>query len=300
MICLYSETGLTELFIKEFLKINELELRNNMSTKEYGIQIGTKLVDRSSFGVVVGITDETMNNEKYRIDSYIEKATIPDAMIRLNNLTILIEAKIENGKIDNQQMRDHEKMFANNEEIKPPVFCSWQQIYVFLEGITKRNSYNSLTNFLLEQFLAFCENMGLSPEKTENYIYTYFSDRPKVLATIVKIHEYLTNMDDVYFNKPITDCFGYKIIKSNNKKNISTTNKFFTSTIYKNGTYVFHLMTDIYAFELQQRIDKTFKGNKKFNKGAAKEAHINMDLVDNFEQIKPYIDIAYNDRKNSI
>lgn len=298
----YSETCLTELFISRFLKIENLETQRMSLIKVYGLQIGTKIVERSGIGVVVGITDETRNNEKSRIDTLIEKDTIPDAMIRLNNITILIEAKVENGKIDKQQIRDHEKKFADCEFIQSPIYCSWQQIYVFFEKIFREqeNNFNELTKFLLNQFLVFCENMGFTYEKTENYIYTFFSNRPRVLVTIMKIHEYLTGLNDVHFNQPVTDCFGYKIVKKIVVDRNVTTNKFFSSSKYKNGTYILHLQSAVYANELQIIVDRKFKGNKKHNKDAIKEVHINMDLVENFEQIKPYVDIAYQDRKTFI
>ncbi|PGZ92213.1 hypothetical protein [Bacillus sp. AFS029533] len=295
----HSETRLTELFIRRFLEIEELETNQVGLVKEYSLQVGTKLIDKSGIGFVLGITDEKMNNEKNRLDTFIEKDTIPDAMIRLNNITILIEAKVDNGKIGKQQLRGHVKKFANGEIIKAFIYRSWQLIYMFFDEILieQEHNFNDLTNFLLNQFLAYSENMGLTYEKTENFIYTYFSNRPKVLASIINIHEYLSEFNDVHFNKPVTDCFGYKIVKKVVEGRNVTTNKFFSSSKYKNGTYILHLQSAVYANELQKKVDSKFNGNKKYNQDAIKEVHINMNLVENFEQIKPYVDIAYQDRK---
>jgi hypothetical protein len=292
----YSETRLTELFIREFLDIEQLNMETIKSKKFYDLQIGSKLNGCSGLGYVVGISDEKNNRTERRINSLNSKNTIPDAIIRLNNITILIEAKVYNARIDEQQIKDHEKKFAESVDIQPPIYCSWQAIYDFFYDLANLeiNQFNEMTSFFLKNFLAFCENMGLTKVKSENYIYTYFSNRPNVLATIINIDEFLKGFNFVHFNLPIKDCFGYKLIKEKRGNKIYTTNKFFSSTTYKKGTYILHLTSAEDATVLQRKLNKQFKGNKKYNEKEY-EVHINMNLVESFEQIKPYVLIALND-----
>lgn len=284
----YSDPQLTFQFIKHCLGITEI-LSANSFEREYALQVGTKLNECSGYGYVIGISDR-IKNENY--GPKVEKDSVPDALIKLNNITVLIEAKVDGNKIDMQQIKDHEKMFADGEIIQPYKEISWEDIYDFFlnidQGIIGKGS---LTEFLLGQYLIYCENMGFSSMKSKEYIYTYFSNKPKVLATIKEIDNYLNKLDYVFFNEKITDCFGYKIRKRNGK----LTNKFFTSSTYKQGAYILHFPSYKQATEIQNELDRVFQGNKKMNHTKS-EAQIYMDLVDNFQQLKPYIDIAYRER----
>jgi hypothetical protein len=296
----FSDVHLTELFITKCLRITDLNMEDSQIRK-YDLQVGTKLLQKSGLGCIIAICDESINGVDKRVNTETEKETIPDALIQLNNVTLLIESKVEGSKINIQQLKDHEKKFADNELINPPIYISWQEIHAFLEELTvSKYSWNEVTIFLLEQYLAYSEHMGFTYEKKESYIMTYFINQPKVLNVISEIHTYLTRFNDVHFNKPITDCFGYTLIKSRVEDKIYKTNKFFTSTLYNKGTYVLHLTSAVHAEELQLEVDYNFKGNKKKNKRAPKEVHINMELVETFDQIKPYVDLAYHQRKLTI
>jgi hypothetical protein len=284
----YSDPQLTFQFIKHCLGITEI-LSANSFEREYALQVGTKLNECSGYGYVIGISDR-IKNENY--GPKVEKDSVPDALIKLNNITVLIEAKVDGNKIDMQQIKDHEKMFADGEIIQPYKEISWEYIYEFFLNIDQDIiGKGSLTEFLLGQYLIYCENMGFSSMKSKEYIYTYFSNKPKVLATIKEIDNYLNKLDYVLFNEKITDCFGYKIRKRNGK----LTNKFFTSSTYKQGAYILHFPSYKQATEIQNELDRVFQGNKKMN-NTKSEAQIYMDLVDNFQQLKPYIDIAYRER----
>ncbi|GED33492.1 hypothetical protein P9G84_10135 [Brevibacillus centrosporus] len=296
----HSEVLLTELFINQFLGINQLN-QGAVLSRSYDIQVGRQLTHKSGIGCVIAISDESKNKENKQVKTQREKETIPDALIQLNNVTLLVEAKIGGGKVDTQQLKDHQKKFAQDEVILAPIFVSWQKIHAFFEDIVSSNQpWNELTQFLLQQFLAYCEHMGFTYVKKESYILTHFINRPRVLEVLMEADKYLKSFSDVHRNEPITDCFGYTIIKDRSEDHLSTTRKFFTSTLFNKGTYVLHLLAEEKATELQSQVDSVFKGNQKTNKNAPREVHIHMDLVHEFAQIKPYIDIAYQDRRQSI
>lgn len=284
----YSDSQLTFQFIKHCLGINEI-ISTTPFEREYALQVGTKLNECSGYGYVIGISDRIKSDIHL---SKVEKDSVPDALIKINNITVLIEAKVDGNKIDMQQIKDHEKMFADGEIIQPYKEISWEDIYEFFMNIDQDIiEKDSVTKFLLGQYLIYCENMGFSSMKSKEYIYTYFSNKPKVLATIKEIDNYLNKLDYVFFNEKITDCFGYKIRKRNGK----LTNKFFTSSTYKQGAYILHFPSYKQATEIQNELDRVFQGNKKMN-NTKSEAQIYMDLVDNFQQLKPYIDVAYRER----
>jgi len=284
----FSDVQLTFQFIKHCLGISEILLETSIE-RRYALQVGNKLNECSGYGYVIGISDRIKNDNK---KSNVEKETVPDALIKLNNITLLIESKVDGNKIDMQQIKDHEKMFADGEIIQPYKEISWEDIYEFFLKMDRGFIENgSVTEFLLGQYIVYCENMGFSSIKSKEYIYTYFANKPKVLSVIKEIDNYLNNLDYVYFNEKITDCFGYKIRKRNGK----FTNKFFTSSTYKQGAYILHFSSYKYASEIQKELDRVFQGNKKMN-NTKSEAQIYMDLIDSFQQLKPYIDIAYRER----
>nr|WP_263326070.1 hypothetical protein [Neobacillus sp. Marseille-Q6967] len=284
----YSDVQLTLQFIKHCLGISEILLEAPIE-RRYALQVGNKLNECSGYGYIIGISDRIKNESKM---PKVEKDTVPDGLIKLNNITVLIESKVDGNKIDMQQIKDHEKMFADGEIIQPFKEISWEDIYEFFLKMDKGNiEKGSITEFLLGQYLVYCENMGFSSMKSKEYIYTYFANKPKILTIIKEIDYYLNNLDFVYFNEKITDCFGYKIRKRNGK----LTNKFFTSSTYKQGAYILHFSSYKQASEIQKDLDRVFQGNKKMN-NTQSESQIYMDLVDNFQQLKPYIDIAYRER----
>jgi hypothetical protein len=251
----YSDVQLTFQFIKYCLGISEIILDSPVE-KRYALQVGTKLNEKSGYGYVIGISDRTKKTNKHL---NVEKDTVPDALIKLNNITVLIESKVDGNKIDKQQIKDHEKMFADGEIIQPYKEISWEEIYEFFlkmdKGIIEKGS---ITEFLLGQYMVYCENMGFSSIKSKEYIYTYFADKPKVLTIIKEIDHYLNTLDFVYFNERITDCLGYKISKRNGK----FTDKFFTSSTYKQGAYILHFPSYKDASEIQSELDRVFQGNK--------------------------------------
>ncbi|MGG0657699.1 hypothetical protein [Rummeliibacillus pycnus] len=284
----FSDVQLTFQFIKQCLGISEI-LLEEPNERRYALQVGNKLNERSGYGYVIGISDRIKNDNK---NSIVEKDTIPDALIKLNNITLLIESKVDGNKINMQQIKDHEKMFADGEIIQPYKEISWEDIYEFFLKLDRGFIENgSVTELLLDQYIVYCENMGFSSIKSKEYIYTCFANKPKVLSIIKKIDNYLNNLDYVYFNEKITDCFGYKIRKRNGK----FTNKFFTSSTYKQGAYILHFSSYKLASEIQKELDSVFQGNKRMN-DTKSEAQIYMDLVDSFQQLKPYIDLAYRER----
>lgn len=286
----FSDVQLTIYFIKHCLGISEILLDEPIE-KSYSLQVGSKLKDGSGYGYVIGISDRIKNDNK---KSVVEKDTVPDALIKLNNITLLIESKVDGNKIDTQQVKDHEKIFADGEIIQPYKEISWEDIYEFFLTMDRSFIKNgSVTEFLLDQYIVYCENMGFSSIKSKEYIYTYFANKPKVLSIIKEIDNYLNNLDYVHFNERITDCFGYKIRKRNGK----LTNKFFTSSTYKQGAYILHFSSYNLASEIQKELDRVFQGNKKMN-NTKSEAQIYMDLVESLQQLKPYIDIAYRERLN--
>ncbi|KRE48389.1 hypothetical protein [Paenibacillus sp. Soil724D2] len=288
----FSDVSLTGMFIREYMGIQELEDSDN-PTKGYQMQIGSDLAIRAGIGCVVGITSLQGRSTKEKILSAVEKDTIPDAMIRLNNVILLIEAKVAGAAhLNLQQLKDHEKRFAVGETIRSPLQRSWEEMHEFFKKVREAHSFDTLTMFLLDQFILMLENAGYSRVKSEAYIYAHFMNHPYVLHTLDRAHQYLKSLDRVHCNEDISDCFGYVLIKPDQLKTV----KFFSISKFANGTYILHLVRPEDATILQGQVNQQFPNNIKKNLKAIKEVHINMFLVHHFEDLKHYIDYAYQDR----
>ncbi|NHN34689.1 hypothetical protein [Paenibacillus agricola] len=223
----------------------------------------------------------------------MKKKSIPDAMISFNSTVLLIEAKIDNGRFDPQQIKDHEKKFADGENIQCPKYYYWEDIHSYFVEINQSDTFSGVTNFLLAQFILLLENMGLSKSKTVNFILAHFINQPDIYEVVVKARSYLESLPYVKPNPDIKDCFGFMLFKPNSVP----TRKFFS--ISKKGIYILHMMNSKHAEEQQMKANKQFSGNKKKYVQGEKEAHININLVSTFEELKPYIDVAYQDRKDA-
>ncbi|OAB27370.1 hypothetical protein [Paenibacillus macquariensis] len=293
----HSETRLTKLFISSLLKISELN--PNMDDRQYDLQIGQRLIKPRGHGYVVSIRDARQESVETRVYTDLGKDdSIPDALIQFNNVSLLIESKLDGGKVDLRQIKNHEARFAEGEIIHAPKFFIWQEVHSFLKEIQDSSIYNwnDVTAFLLGQYLSYCEHMGFTYQKEESYILAYFINRPNVQRVIEEVDNYLKSLPEVYFEEHIRDCFGYKLRLTSEKK----TPKFFSSSKYKKGTYIAHLLDSQSTLEWQGLVDSRFTGNQKYNRTALKEVHINMDLVENMSEIKDLIDFAYHERRKKL
>ncbi|QYR21129.1 hypothetical protein KZ483_26030 [Paenibacillus sp. sptzw28] len=293
----HSETRLTRLFLSSLLKISELDPTGE--DRHYDLQIGQQLLRPRGYGYVVAISDAKRESVETRVYTDRGKDSIPDALIQLNNVSLLIEAKLDGAKVDLSQIKNHEARFTEGEIIHEPKFITWQEIHSFLKQIQDRYLYNwnDVTAFLLGQYLSYCEHMGFVYEKEESFILADFINRPSIQRVIKEIDIYLKSLPEVYFEEDIRDCFGYKLRLPSGKK----TPKFFSSSKYKKGIYIAHLLDSQSALEWQAEMDSRFIGNQKYNhRKALREVHINMDLVDDMSQIKDIIDFAYQDRRKKL
>ncbi|MCI1589778.1 hypothetical protein [Heyndrickxia oleronia] len=240
----FSDVQLTFLFIKHCLGISEILLEEHIE-RRYALQVGNKLNERSGYGYVIGISDKIKND---KTKSNVEKDTVPDALIKLNNITLLIESKVDGNKIDMQQIKDHEKMFDVGIIIQPYKEISWEDIYEFFLNLDRSFIENgSVTELLLDQYIVYCENMEFSSIKSKEYIYTYFANKPKVLSVIKEIDNYLTNLDFVYFNEKITDCFGYKIKKEMENSQTNSLHHLHIKKVHI--FYIFHLINMLQRYK---------------------------------------------------
>jgi hypothetical protein len=285
----HSDPDLTKLFIRDCLRIAEFSIEKALSP-EYRLQITEKLQSSRGCGLVVAICDNKQEGAKKHRKSDEDKSTIPDALIQFGNITILIEAKVDGYPINSTQIQNHQKRLSADEHILQTVYTTWQEIHSFFNRLVEYK-WNTLTVFLLHQYLNYCEHMGFSYEKKPSYILAHFINRPKVLHVIQQIDDYLKSLPHVHCEEDITDCFGYKILNQDNRKS----RKFFSSSKYKNGTYILHLTNKELVMEYQERVNLQFPTNKKSVEKPT-EVHIRMDTIEDVSQVKEYLDLAYNER----
>ncbi|OMD20359.1 hypothetical protein [Paenibacillus odorifer] len=287
----FSDITLTKQLVREYFEINYDDLVE--SKRAYGIQIGDRLTQSIGLGYVIGITSKNNNNRYRVIKNYIQKDSIPDAMIRLNNVVILIEVKVDGNKIDYQQMTDHEKKFADSEVIASHKFFYWEDIHKYLLMKRELFKYDRLTSFLIEQFTSYLENVGLSEKQTEGFILSHFINQPDVLKIVEQIRSYMSKLPNVAPFSNSKKSFGYVLIKPDELQ----TRKFFT--LSSEGLIVLHMLNKSQAEEQQQKVNSVFIGNKKkyTQSTKEKETQINLNLISRFEDLRPFIDMVYQERR---
>ena len=282
----HSSPVLTMRFI-ELIGLN----RSNKNTFEYMYQVSNELHQLTPQAIVIGIaeTDRLENNLQNK--NYY----IPDGAILSESVSILIETKIGlKSYLEENQLEGHKMRFAINQKPEENVILTWKEIRDFFQNQLQhfRLANDLLTCFLIEQFEEFCVINCIGGTKTNEYFFLQF-EKVKAQELARKIHTYIWNESGY---KDIQDAgtkdgIGYKRIGKP---------KFATLSTQRQRHFILHIGKKDRGMgqSIQQEIDEVI--GRKFNRQNNEvekyphEAYIRLEWVNNFDQIKPYIDLAYN------
>lgn len=283
----HSTPLLTKKFI-EWLGFNENE--EDISF-EYMYQVSNKLYHNTPKAVVIGIaeTDKVENN------SDVKKYYIPDGAIISNSISILIETKIGSKSfLKSNQLEGHKSKFADNQEVENTIILTWDNLRGFFLGQQQFFLKDILTSFLLEQFEEFCTINCIGSEKTNEYFLLNF-ENSKAQELARTVHQYIwyeagyENIED----SNTKDGIGYRKVGRR---------KFATLTTQRQRCLILHLgEKDMrLGLEIQNEIDKKLgrifaRKDYEISK-YPHEAYIRLEWVENIEQIKDFIDLAYQVR----
>lgn len=280
----HSTPILTMRFI-ELLGLN----RSNKNTFEYMYQVSNELHQLTPQAIVIGIAETHMlvnnlENKKYYI---------PDAAILSESVSILIETKIGlKSYLEVNQLEGHKMRFAINQKTEGNVILTWEDIRDFFQLQKFRLENDILTCFLIDQFEEFCVINCIGGIKTNEYFFLQF-EKVKAQELARKIHNYIWNesgYQDIQ-DAGTKDGIGYKKIGKP---------KFATLSTQRQRHFILHIGKKDKGMgqSIQQEIDEVIgrKFNRKDNEDEKypHEAYIRLEWVNNFDQIKPYIDLAYN------
>jgi hypothetical protein len=254
-------------------------------------QVSNKLNHITPKAVVIGIaeTDKLDNNLETK------KYYIPDGAIISNSISILIETKIgSNSYLKVNQLEGHKSRFADNQEVVNTIIFTWDNLREFFRKQQQFFLNDALTSFLLEQFEEFCIINCIGSEKTNEYFLLNF-ENAKAQELARTVHQYIwsearyKNIED----SKTKDGIGYKKVGKN---------KFATLTTKRQRCLILHLgeKEKRLGLRIQKEIDnklgRSFKRKDYEVKKYPHEAYIRLEWVDNFEQIKSFIDLAYQER----
>ncbi|WP_162800263.1 hypothetical protein [Oceanobacillus zhaokaii] len=253
-------------------------------------QVSNKLNKRTAQAVVIGIaeTDKVLNNYQEK------KYYIPDGAILSDLVSILIESKIGlNSYLDINQIEGHKNRFAIDQVVEKNIILTWSEIRDFFLEQQRyfRNTNEIITCFLLEQFEEFCTINCIGGLKTNEYFFLQF-EKVKAQDLARKVNNYIWN-EAGYENiqdAGTKDGIGYKIIRKP---------KFATLTIQRQRCLILHIgkREERLGLFVQEEIDELL--GRKFERKEYEEdkypheAYIRLEWVDEFEQIRPYIDLAF-------
>lgn len=284
----HSSPILTRNFI-QWLGLKE----NSIDSFEYMYQVSNELHHKTPQAVVIGIaqTDKIINNLQDK------KYYIPDGAILSNSVSILIETKIgSNSYLEINQLEGHKERFAVNQEVEENIILTWGEIRnFFLEQHPYfKNTNEVLTCFLIDQFEEFCVINCIGGKKTNEYFFLQF-EKVKAQELARKIHDYIwykSGYKDIQ-DAETNDGIGYKRIGKT---------KFATLTTQRQRCLILHVgkREKELGLSVQKEIDhllgRQFKRKDYEGDKYPHEAYIRLEWVDDFEQIQPYIDLAYESR----
>ncbi|MED3575848.1 hypothetical protein [Cytobacillus praedii] len=281
----HSSSLLTRNFI-QWLGLKE----NSIDSYEYMYQVSNELHRMTPQAVVIGIaeTEKIINNLQDK------KYYIPDGAILSNSVSILIETKIGlNSYLEINQLEGHKNRFAVNQKVEENLIITWDKVRnFFLEQHQYfKNANEVLTCFLLEQFEEFCVINCIGSPKTNEYFFLQF-EKEKAQELARKIHEYIwteTEYTDIQ-DAETRDGIGYKRVRKP---------KFATLSTQRQRHLILHIgkKEQKLGLSIQKEIDNVL--GRKFDRQGydderyPHETYIRLEWVDNFEQIRPYIDLAY-------
>jgi hypothetical protein len=274
--------------------INWLGLNTNEADNfEYMYQVSNVLHRKTPQAAVVGIAE----TKELKLTSQNKKYNIPDGAILSNSVSILIESKIGlNTYLDINQLEGHKSRFAIDQEVQENIIITWDEVRSFFkkELAFFEQLNDVLTCFLLKQFEEFCVINCIGGTKTKEYFFLHFEK--------VKAQELARQIDNYIWNEAgyrdiqdaeTKDGIGYKRIGKP---------KFATLTIQRQRCFILHVgrKEERLGLKIQVEIDATL--GRKFDRKDYEidkyphEAYIRLEWVDKFEQIKPFIDFAYESR----
>ncbi|MEK4198443.1 hypothetical protein [Cytobacillus sp. FSL K6-0265] len=281
----HSSSILTRNFI-HWLGLKE----SSKSTFEYMYQVSNELHCKTPQAVVIGIaeTEKVINNFRNK------KYYIPDGAILSNSVSILIETKIGlNSYLEINQLEGHKNRFAVNQKVEENIILKWDEIRKFFleQHQYFKNTNEVLTCFLLDQFEEFCVINCIGSPKNNEYFFLQF-EKVKAQELARKIHDYIwyeagfTDIKDA----ETRDGIGYKRVGKP---------KFATLSIQRQRHFILHIGKKVQklGLSIQGEIDnvlgREFDRQGHDDERYPHEAYIRLEWVDNFEQIQPYIDLAY-------
>ena len=265
-------------------------MEQGMDNFEYMYQVSNELHRKTSKAVVIGIaeTDKIINNFQEK------KYYIPDGAILSNSISILIESKIGlNSYLDSNQIEGHKSRFAVNQQVGENIILTWEKVRSFFKEQHELFSKNNevLTCFLLEQFEEFCVINCIGSPKTNEYFFLQF-EKVKAQELARKIHHYIwkeAGYKDIQ-DAETNDGIGYKSVGKP---------KFATLTTQRQRCLILHIgkRDKKLGLSIQMEIDSLLgrdfeRKNYEVDK-YPHETYIRLEWVDAFEQIRPYIDLAY-------
>lgn len=254
-------------------------------------QVSNKLYNNTPKAVVIGIaeTDKIVNI------SEVKKYYIPDGAIISNSISVLIETKIgSNSFLKSNQLEGHKSRFADNQEVEKTIILTWDKLRKFFLEQQQFFSNDTLTLFLLEQFEEFCTINCIGSEKTNEYFLLNF-ENAKAQELARTVHQYIwyeagyKNIED----SNTRDGIGYRKVGRS---------KFATLTTKRQRCLILHLgeKEKRLGLRIQKEIDnklgRSFERKDCEEEKYPHEAYIRLEWVENFEQIKSFIDLAYRVR----
>ncbi|WP_430789154.1 hypothetical protein VBD025_02915 [Virgibacillus flavescens] len=263
---------------------------NGENSFEYMYQVTNELHRKTPQAIVIGIaeTDNIINNLQDK------KYSIPDGAILSDSVSILLETKIGlKSYIEINQIEGHKKRFAVDQNVEENIVVTWNKIRVFyLEQLQQfRKTKETLTCFLLEQFEEFCVINCIGSAKTNEYSFLQF-EKVKAQKLARKIHNYIweeAGYKDVQ-DAGTRDGIGYKRIGKP---------KFATLSIQRQRHFILHIgkKEQRLGLSIQNEIDnvigRKFDRQRHDEERYPHETYIRLEWVDNFEQIRSFIDLAY-------
>jgi hypothetical protein len=263
---------------------------NEKDAFEYMYQVSNELHRKTPQAVVIGIaeTKKIINNQQDK------KYYIPDGAILSDSVSILIETKIGLGSyLESDQLEGHKQRFAINQKVNENIILTWEEIRAFFKEQLKcfKATSDVLTCFLLEQFEEFCVINCIGGAKTNEYFFLQF-EKVKAQQLARKIHNYIwdeAGYSDIE-DAGTRDGIGYKRVGKP---------KFATLSIQRQRHFILHMGKKDQKLGLinQEKIDKvlgrSFDRQNYDDDRYPHEAYIRLEWVNDFEQIRPFIDLSY-------
>jgi hypothetical protein len=261
---------------------------------EYLYQVPNILHMKSDFAFILGIADTNVTR-----NSEIKQYNIPDGAILSSEISILIETKIGlNSYLNIEQLEGHKSQFQSHQNIKEdPILIVWKEIREFFK--TQNNKHGVITDFLLVQFEDFCIINSIGEvKKSKEYFFLKF-EKIKAQEIARQIDDYIWNLSILadIIDAETKDGIGYS-----RKVGIKKPKKFATLTIQRQRCLILHIgeKRQNLGLKIQTEVDEML--GKKYDRKEYEyekyphETYIRLEWLEDFEQVKKYVDMAYEFR----